>query len=130
MDQQTYRSHLVQRHVSGITSETPLGYDVPGLCSGGIGIIVISKPPGWEVDVYDVEKFGVSITPVARFYLLSSFLSSLFPRENYPICHLPEYGFGLAHRLDQMSSGLILGATTFQAHFHLQLQMSTYLVQR
>lgn len=94
------------------------------------GICVIFKPPGWETDVYDVEKFGVPITPTARNHLLSTFLASRFVKDAFPICHLAQYGFGLIHRLDQMSSGLLVGTTSFSAHSLLQFQMCSYQIHR
>mmetsp|Transcript_138088 Transcript_138088/g.429219 ORF Transcript_138088/g.429219 Transcript_138088/m.429219 type:complete len:249 (-) Transcript_138088:204-950(-) len=94
------------------------------------GVIVIYKPAGWETDVYDVEKYGTPITSVARYYLLSSFLASRLPEEHYPINHSVAHGFGFVHRLDQMSSGLILAATSFACHFLLQLQMCSYAIKR
>ncbi|CAE8683826.1 unnamed protein product, partial [Polarella glacialis] len=92
---------------------TPLGYDRPDVVLSVPGLIVVFKPAGWETDVYDVAKFGVPITPVARYYLLSSFLAANFPEETFPICHSVEHGFGFVHRLDQMSSGLIITTTCF-----------------
>lgn len=104
-----------------VTSQVgaPLGYDSPRVVVDTPGIIVILKPAGWETDVYDVAKFGVPITPVARFYLLSTFLGTMFPKDKFPISHDPEYGFGFVHRLDQMSSGLIISTTNFESHFFL-----------
>jgi len=109
---------------------TPLGYEVPGVVVDLPGLMVILKPAGWEADVYDVRKYGATITPVAHFYLLSTFLATHFPQERFPICHSAAHGFGFVHRLDQMSSGLILAATSFACHFFLQWQMCCYLIQR
>jgi len=125
-------TRLLVRKVADLfdTLGSPLGYALPTLAFRAPGLVVICKPAGWETDVYDVAKFGVPITPVARFYLLSSFVSKLFPEDEYPINHLPEYGFGFVHRLDQMSSGLILAATNFESHYYLQWQMCCYSIDR
>merc|ERR1711937_218074 len=122
----------IWRNVVDITDEveTPLGYDPPVVVVDARGLIVIFKPAGWETDVYDVAKYGVPITPVARFYLLSSFLAANFPKEAFPICHSVTHGFGFVHRLDQMSSGLIIGTTCFESHFYLQWQMCCYFIAR
>mmetsp|Transcript_86169 Transcript_86169/g.257187 ORF Transcript_86169/g.257187 Transcript_86169/m.257187 type:complete len:286 (+) Transcript_86169:58-915(+) len=108
----------------------PLGYEAPDVVLGVPGIVVIFKPAGWETDVYDVERYGTPVTAVARYYLLSSFMAARFPKEQYPISHSVAHGFGFVHRLDQMSSGLILAATNFACHFLLQWQMCSYIIQR
>lgn len=125
MDESGYVERGLWRNVVDITGQagTPLGYGVPAVLVNTPGLVVILKPAGWETDVYDVAKFGVPITPVARFYLLSTFLGGLFPKDQFPICHAPEHGFGFVHRLDQMSSGLIIATTNFETHFLLQWQM-------
>lgn len=132
MDADGYSDKSLWRNVVDVTGElgTPLGYDTPVVLVNTPGLVVIFKPAGWETDVYDVAKFGVPITPVARFYLLSTFLGKLFPKDRFPLCHAPEHGFGFVHRLDQMSSGLIIATTTFETHKLLQLQMSTYTIDR
>lgn len=109
---------------------TPLGYEAPSIKLNVPGLIVISKPAGWETDVYDVGKWGTPITPIARFYLLSSYVGARFPKDRFPVCHSVEHGFGFVHRLDQMSSGLIIAATRFMTHFLMQWQMCSYLIQR
>lgn len=108
----------------------PLGYEPPRIVLETTGIVVIFKPPGWETDVYDVGQFGVPITPVARFYLLSTFIGKLFPKEDFPICHSPDRSFGFVHRLDQMSSGLILSTTCYKSHMLMHWQMCSYRVDR
>jgi len=108
----------------------PLAYEAPRVVLEAPGIAVIFKPAGWETDVYDVAKFGIPITPVARYYLLSSYLGQRFPIEEHPICHSSEDGFGFVHRLDQMSSGLILATTSFESHALLQWQMCSYNIDR
>jgi len=122
----------IARNIIDITDEvaTPLNYDIPRIVFEAPGIIVILKPAGWETDVYDVAKFGIPITPVARFYLLSTFIGGVYPKEEFPICHAPSHSFGFVHRLDQMSSGLIVAATTFESFLFMQWQMSSYSIER
>lgn len=132
MDAEGYAEKGLWRNVIDITGETgtPLGYQTPEVVVNTPGLAVILKPAGWETDVYDVAKFGIPITPVARFYLLSTFLGKLFPKDKFPICHAPEHGFGFVHRLDQMSSGLIITTTTFESNKLLQWEMCSYLIER
>lgn len=132
MDKEGFSETGLSRNVVDVTGEsgTPLGYGTPKVVVNTPGLVTILKPAGWETDVYDVAKFGIPITPVARFYLLSTFLGSLFPKDQFPICHAPEHGFGFVHRLDQMSSGLIIATTSFESHQLLQWQMCCYLIER
>lgn len=123
---------LPRRNVVDITPDVmaPLAYQAPEIVQDVPGIIVIFKPAGWETDVYDVEKYGTPLTPVARYYLLSTFMATHFAKEEFPISHSVAHGFGFVHRLDQMSSGLIIAATTFACHYLLQWQMCSYMIQR
>lgn len=109
---------------------TPLGHQEPRVVVNAPGFIVLMKPAGWETDVYDVSQLGVPISPVTRFYLLSSFLAASSSEEQFPISRSADSGFGFIHRLDQMSSGLILTATCFLHHAFLQFQMATYQIDR
>lgn len=109
---------------------TPLGHQEPRVVVNAPGFIVLMKPAGWETDVYDVSQLGVPISPVTRFYLLSSFLAASSSEEQFPISRSGDSGFGFIHRLDQMSSGLILTATCFLHHAFLQFQMATYQIDR
>eukprot|EP00439_Symbiodinium_sp_Y106_P053049 s1147_g7.t1 len=109
---------------------TPLGHQEPRVVVNAPGFIVLMKPAGWETDVYDVSKLGVPISPVTRFYLLSSFLAASGNEEQFPISRSADSGFGFIHRLDQMSSGLILTASCFLYHAFLQFQMATYQIDR
>jgi len=122
------RWQLVERYEK--VKCTPFGYDTPTITLNVPGLIVISKPAGWETDVYDVGKWGTPISRIARFYLLSSYIGARFPKDRFPVCHSVEHGFGFVHRLDQMSSGLIIAATHFTTHFLMQWQMCSYLIQR
>ncbi|CAE7223687.1 unnamed protein product, partial [Symbiodinium natans] len=81
-----------------ISGPTPLGYQEPRVIVNVPGFIVLMKPAGWETDVYDVSKFGVPISPVARFYLLSSFLAAHSNEEQFPISRCAESGYGFIHR--------------------------------
>ncbi|CAJ1385078.1 unnamed protein product [Effrenium voratum] len=108
---------------------TSLGFPEPEVVLNVPGLIVLLKPPGWETDVYDVARFG-DISPVARCHLLSSFLAKHCTEADFPICRDASFGFGFIHRLDQMSSGLVLAANSFESHAVLQFQMSSYQISR
>ncbi|CAE7370403.1 BNA4 [Symbiodinium sp. CCMP2592] len=76
---------------------------------------VLFKPPGWEVDTTDAGK-GKH---------LSEFVQDL----GCPIFRDAEHGFGLLHRLDTPSSGLILTAKSFEAFYDLKLTDSILFVE-
>lgn len=83
---------------------------------------VALKPPAWEVDA----KGPLSKT--GRY--LSHFLQGQHAPETSPVLWRSEFEFGLVHRLDVPSSGLILVGTHFQGYSLLQWQMHTYAIQR
>jgi len=72
---------------------------------------VLHKPAGWEVDTTDAGS--------GRH--LSQYLQSVM---SLPIAHDASHSYGLLHRLDMPSSGLILIAKTFEAYYDLKLQLS------
>lgn len=89
-------------------------FDLPGQ-----GIVVFFKPPGWEVD--DDGK------------LPSGKRLSAFLQWNYPwsaVARDGEHAFGIIHRLDLPSSGLILTGTTFEGHYRLKWQLDTGQIAR
>ncbi|CAE8603231.1 unnamed protein product [Polarella glacialis] len=85
------------------------------------GMIVVHKPPGWEVDSVANDNDAKS---------LSLFLQEHFALEECPVLHSSSFGFGFVHRLDVASSGLVLVATTFQGLFSLQWQKNLYEISR
>jgi len=85
------------------------------------GMMVIQKPPGWEVD---------SVTNDTDALCLSKFLQQGFTKQTSPLLHDSSYGFGFIHRLDVASSGLVLIALTMEGLLALQWQKSLYLIGR
>jgi len=83
-------------------------------------VCVVHKPPGWEVDCADV---GTGI-------LLSTFLQQTFTPLEAPLVHYEEYQFGMVHRLDRVSSGLLLVGKTFVGYHSLNWQLNTGRLQR
>merc|ERR1712061_80192 len=62
--------------------------------------------------------------------LLSSFMQAVFAKEDFPLVHLLDFGYGFLHRLDIPSSGLVLSATTFEGLYTLRGQLNTYTLAR
>lgn len=87
--------------------------DLPGLC-------VVHKPPGWEVDTEDVGS-GI---------WLSAFLQQRFRPTEAPLVHYAEHQFGMLHRLDRVSSGLLLVGKTFCGFHWLNWQLNTGKLSR
>eukprot|EP00811_Abedinium_folium_P000971 NODE_10890_length_1322_cov_7.774895.p1 GENE.NODE_10890_length_1322_cov_7.774895~~NODE_10890_length_1322_cov_7.774895.p1 ORF type:complete len:264 (+),score=74.93 NODE_10890_length_1322_cov_7.774895:495-1286(+) len=85
------------------------------------GVLVVCKPPGWEVD---------SVTNDTDAICLSEFLRSRFRARTFPLLHAAAHGFGFVHRLDVASSGLVLVGSTFEGLFALQWQKSLYEISR
>lgn len=87
--------------------------DLPDLC-------VVQKPPGWEVDCADV---GTGIW-------LSTFLQLRYTPQEAPLVHYAEHQFGMVHRLDRVSSGLVLVGKTFTGFHSLGWQLNTGRLER
>lgn len=83
------------------------------------GMIVFFKPPGWEVD--DEAK-----APAGK--RLSSYLQALFPCS--AIVRDLTHAFGVVHRLDVPSSGLILAGHTYEGYYQLKWQLDTAQIVR
>ena len=77
-------------------------------------VLAVYKPHGWEVD-----QSGSS-TGVRK---LSTYLSSQVPVRRCPILKDSTHLHGFLHRLDVPSSGLILLAKTYEAFYHLMVQL-------
>lgn len=84
------------------------------------GIMVIFKPPGWEVDS------SGSNTSLA----LSTFVQERLPKETYPLAHTFGFGYGFLHRLDVPSSGLVLAGKNFEGLYWLRFQLNIYRLCR
>jgi len=92
-------------------------------------IVAVLKPPLWEVDA---RAGGVQI-PALKIGgppRLSTFLRGRYPRHEHPLLHCCEQQFGIIHRLDAPSSGLILAGKTFQGYYTLRWQQDTYELGR
>jgi len=95
--------------------------DKPKLLIRARGMLVLCKPPGWEVD---------SVANQSGAACLSEFLQDHFGQCDFPLLHSVGYGFGFVHRLDVASSGLVLVGSTFEGLFALQWQKSVYGIER
>lgn len=93
--------------------EPTIVLDLPDMC-------VVHKPPGWEVDSEDV---GTGLW-------LSLFLQSCYPLHEFPIVHYEEHQFGIVHRLDRVSSGLLLVGKTFKGYHALGWQLNSNKIER
>lgn len=87
--------------------------DLPDIC-------VVHKPAGWEVDSADV---GTGIW-------LSSYLQQCYTPHESPLVHCQKFQFGMVHRLDRVSSGLVLIGKTFVGFHSLGWQLNTGKLER
>jgi len=108
------RSRLGSYKMPRCRERTHSGPDEPCVEFDVGDIMVIYKPPGWEVDTANVGD--------ARW--LSEYLQSLcaWPWQSIALDIFHEYGF--LHRLDTPSSGLITTAKTYEAYYNLKFQLS------
>jgi len=83
------------------------------------GIAVFFKPPGWEVD--DEDK-------AAQGKCLSKYLQRKYPWS--AVVRDGGHAFGIIHRLDVPSSGLILTGTTYEGYYLLKWQLDTGQIAR
>ncbi|OLP95059.1 putative RNA pseudouridine synthase [Symbiodinium microadriaticum] len=88
-------------------------------------VLVVFKPPGWEVDLSSQEQSREK----GR---LSEFIRAMYyPSNGCPALLLDaskQHGF--LHRLDVPSSGLLLVATSHKAYFDLHFQLATAVLVR
>lgn len=89
------------------------------------GIVVIFKPPGWEVDGPHSES-----NPEQGKGFLSEWVQRHFDRHSNPVPHISEVQYGFIHRLDIPSSGLVLAGTTFEGLYSLRLQINLLGMRR
>ena len=101
--------------------EEPLALPCPVVVERLRGILVIYKPPNWEVDA---KSSATSSARPGGPGQLSQFLRS----EGSQVLGLRDFENGFIHRLDVPSSGLILAATTFEGLAFLQWQMHRYSI--
>lgn len=91
------------------------------------GMLVIHKPPDWEVDGKGrVEEDDICDGPLA----LSSWLRATLPKRSCPVSWMRSLDFGFLHRLDVPSSGLILCGSTITGLMMLRWQLDTYAIKR
>merc|ERR1719428_2168790 len=95
------------------------GEGIPRIVLDLPGMAVLFKPPGWEVDDEDVRPNGK---------WLSRFLQATYPRS--AVARDQAHAFGMVHRLDVPSSGLILTGTSYEGHYDLKWQIDTLKVVR
>ncbi|CAE7763190.1 unnamed protein product [Symbiodinium sp. CCMP2592] len=88
-------------------------------------ILVVFKPPGWEVDLSSQEQSREK----GR---LSEFIRAMFYHSHGRPAVLLDASkqHGFLHRLDVPSSGLLLVATSHQAYFDLHFQLATAALVR
>jgi len=90
-------------------------------------MLVIHKPPDWEVDGKSrEEEDNVCDRPLP----LSSWLRATFSKSSCPVAWMPSLDFGFLHRLDVPSSGLILCGSTITGLMMLRWQLDTYCIER
>eukprot|EP00913_Durusdinium_trenchii_P025463 g23902.t1 len=85
---------------------------------------LLRKPPYWEVDAHAPTTAPDATAP--HDAKLSSFLQGVEGWEDFPLIFSEEHQFGILHRLDLPSSGLILVGKTFRGYFSLRWQQDTY----
>ncbi|CAK0789521.1 unnamed protein product, partial [Prorocentrum cordatum] len=98
------------------------------------GVAVVHKPPNWEVDASSASQGRPAshraATRSAVALKLSAFLQSTFSIAEAPVVHSGHLEFGLLHRLDAPSSGLVLVALSYEALLLLRWQRDTIAIER
>lgn len=87
-----------------------------------VGMSVVLKPRGWEVDGKGSAGNDCE--------LLSTFVQSTYPEETHPLVYYSEFDHGFIHRLDIPSSGLILTGTSFEGLYWIRWQLNVYHIGR
>lgn len=101
--------------------------DEPIIKHRSSGLAVVHKPAHWEADTSPVEGAATSSSKAQR---LSEFLQQRFGPSEAPVVHTPEFDFGLLHRLDTPSSGLLLLALNHEALLWARWQRDTLAIER
>ena len=117
LDEEMGTSILPRRRAEAKDAFLKVGLADPSVILDLADILVVFKPPGWEVYNGMVES------------QLTDFLRSL-QRGQVPILDDDAHGCGFLHRLDVPSSGLLLAATSYQAWYELQLQLVSGSITR
>eukprot|EP00435_Cladocopium_sp_Y103_P012601 s2038_g3.t1 len=91
------------------------------------GFCIVWKPPGWEVTVSDGED-QVAPNVYSSGPQLQDWLGDRFP--DCPIARDSVASYGLVHRLDRDTSGMVMWAPTYQSYYALRLAFATERVQK
>lgn len=112
--------------VTGFQSDEPcVVYDQPHIC-------ILWKPPGWIVSVGDGEEENQMNPEQAerwRGCLLQRWVSREWG-QSYPIAQDDNYQYGIIHRLDRATSGLVAWAKSYRGYNLARLQWSARRVQK
>jgi len=94
--------------------------EMPSLRDNLPDMCIVMKPAGWEVDNQDAGGGP----------WMSSWLMEQFAIDDVPIVHYEEHQFGMVHRLDIPSSGLILVGKKWEGFYSLKWQLQTGNITR
>ncbi|CAK8999517.1 unnamed protein product [Durusdinium trenchii] len=125
---------------SPILQKEPLG-DMPAVVMSRGGLCALWKPPGWSVNVWRDDFHGLGGGPLGdtegqgdkgkdqgdqepEAKELQSWLMKSFGNK-YKISLDPAVSHGLLHRLDRMTSGVIIWASSYHSYFKGRLQLAT-----
>jgi len=90
-------------------------------------ILVLYKPPAWQVDTQDVGPIGHRLSEFLQAAVAGAGPSRAAARG---LGRDRSHAFGLVTRLDTPSSGLLLAATTYEAYYSLRWQFAEDTVER
>lgn len=123
-------------------------HEQPSLLAQGPHWLALYKPPFWQVSVDSKEAAKAAATapfeddddgdgdgdeqqaeqtrkrPRLQYWLKQNIAAE------YPICSDPIEAFGLLHRLDQQTSGLLMCAKSYVGAYWLRLQWCSYNVHK
>lgn len=88
------------------------------------GMMVVSKPSGWEVDGATTD-FNMFIGQ-----RLSTFIQARCSPQDQPLSYDEDFDYGFIHRLDVPSSGLILTGVTFEGLYTIRWQLNSHAIHR
>jgi len=97
---------------------------VPEVASCVRGMLVASKPTGWEIDGATTDG---NVWTAQR---MSIFLQGFLLQNEHPLNYDADLNYGFIHRLDVLSSGLVLCGTSFAGLYEIQRQLSTHAINR
>ena len=106
----------------------------PGIVLELADVVVLTKPPGWEVEreLPSSTNGGWNgkdnVHVLEHLFQLQTFL--MFTARAAPIWFDKPHHFGFLHRLDIPGSGLILAARSFEAYYELLYQLNGNMIVR